>query len=86
MSRFTLMGWIMIPFIVLIRIPFALPWMLFGKLSELCTWLSDTFYAVLCRLPVVQYRKEWIQAMDERIRKERLDSIRMGSQQESSKC
>jgi hypothetical protein len=71
------------PFVVVIRLPFALAWILFDKLSNLFSWLSDKSYDIMTMLPEVRYSDEWVKVMDERNikrRREVLDELQRASQ------
>lgn len=72
MKQFTFKTWCKLPFVVIIRMPFALAWVLFDKLSSLFSWLSDKSYDILSMLPEVRYSDEYVKSMQEQVVKQRL--------------
>lgn len=75
MNRFTFKTWCKLPFVVIIRLPFALAWVSSDKLSDLFRLLSDKSYDIMSKLPEVRYSDEWLKAMDEQATKQRLATL-----------
>lgn len=80
MSRFSFKTWLLLPFIIIIRLPFALLMILTAKLSYWLENLSELIYGLMVKLPEVKYRQEWIDFQFEKNKKERLNKLKMTSQ------
>lgn len=69
MSRFSFKTWLILPFVVVIRLPFVLLMILTAKLSYWLEKLSELIYGIIVKLPEVKYRKEWQDARNKRFGK-----------------
>ena len=80
MSRFTTVGWIMLPFVIVLRAPFALVAYIALKTAQLFQGVAAVCIKLRDVMPKVSYREDWLKAEHDRRVREQLDNLTIGSQ------
>lgn len=81
-SCFTTLGWIALPFVIALRVPFALIAFIALKIAQLFQGVAAVAIKLRDVMPKVNYREEWLKDQHERRVRETLDNLRMTSQGE----
>lgn len=82
MNRFTTIDWIKLPFVIVLRAPFALITFVLIYTAKTLDKIARLSIAGMNVMPKVEYRKEWLEAKYKQQVKERLDGLRSTSQVE----
>lgn len=80
MTRFTIKGWIQLPFVILFRAPFALLAAGFEFLGSLFNALANRCDQLMRLMPAPEYNPGWFEAEQERQMKEVRERLTSGSQ------
>ena len=80
MSRFTIKGWLMLPVVLVLRIPFAILASTFEFIGDLSRALSNRCDRAMRAMPAPEFHRAWIEARDAEIRRRAVAEFTRGSQ------
>ena len=80
MSRFTIKGWLMLPVVLVLRIPFAVMANTFEFIGDLSRALSNRCDRAMRAMPAPEWNEAWVKAEEEKMRKRAIAEFTRGSQ------
>ena len=80
MTRFTIKGWLMLPVVLVLRIPFAIMANTFEFLGNLFRALANRSDRIMRAMPAPEFNRAWVEARDAEIRKRAIAEFTRGSQ------
>ena len=80
MTCFTIKGWLMLPVVLVLRIPFAIMANTFEFLGNLFRALANRSDRIMRAMPAPEWNEAWVKAEEEKMRKRAIAEFTRGSQ------
>ena len=80
MTRFTIKGWLMLPVVLALRIPFAILARTFEFIGDLSRALSNRCDRAMRAMPAPEWNEVWVRAEEAKMRRRAIAEFTRGSQ------